>query len=57
MDECVVAIDDGGEGVFCLCKGCRFLVAPTLDVISWCAYQLVPIREGKENTAAGDTLS
>ena len=30
MDECVVAIDDGSEGEFCLCKGCRFLVAPTL---------------------------
>ena len=30
MDECVVAIDDGSEGEFYLCKGCWFLVDPTL---------------------------
>ena len=30
MNECVVSIEDGEKGDFCLCKGCRLLVAPTL---------------------------
>ena len=33
MVECVVVIDNSSEGEICLCKGCQFLVAPTLVVL------------------------
>ena len=35
MNECVVSIEDGEKGDFCLCKGCQFLVAPTLVKKEW----------------------